>query len=101
MTATVWPVESLRALPLLAQNLRRHYEHILLFTDQMLVVVPKVGPVLVSDKCGRMRLDIVGESQAEIVKKIDGLEKALRSRLPGVRLRIEWDRSSTIPVPFR
>ncbi|CAN5236109.1 hypothetical protein BH09ACT6_BH09ACT6_12820 [soil metagenome] len=101
MTATVRPVESVHALPLLAQDLRRHYEHILLFTDQMLVMVPIVGPVLVSEEPGRMRFDVVADTKAEMTRKSEALESDLRRRLPGTRLRVEWQKLARIPVPFR
>lgn len=50
LTATVRPIESLVAFPVLGQNLRRHYEHTLLFTDQMFVIFPGIGAVLVTER---------------------------------------------------
>lgn len=60
MTAIVRPVESIRSFPQVGQNLRRHFEHTLLFTDQMFVIFPGIGAVLVTEHSTTYRFDIVG-----------------------------------------
>ncbi|WP_104081194.1 hypothetical protein [Cryobacterium sp. Y11] len=64
MTTIVHPVEPLRSVPVLGQNLRRHYEHTLWFTDQMFVIFTGIGAVLVMEHANKYRFDIVGNDQA-------------------------------------
>ncbi|MCU1475628.1 MAG: hypothetical protein JWQ64_321 [Subtercola sp.] len=101
MTAIVRSVDSLHTLPLLGQNLRRHYEHILLFTDQMLVMFPQVGPVLVTEEAATTRCDVVADSKAEMTRRMEAVEADVRRQAAGVPVRIEWQKSASIPVPFR
>ena len=77
LTAIVHSVESLRSFPLLGQNLRRHYEHTSFFTDQMFVIFPGIGAVLVTEHANRHLFDIVRNDQANadhrVMKLTDGV----------------------------
>lgn len=101
LTATVRPIESLIAFPLLGQNLRRHYEHTLLYTDQMFVIFPGVGAVLVTERQRKYRFDIVGIDQATMNQRVVQLEAAVRKETGGPHVRFDWERAAHIPVPFR
>lgn len=101
LTATVRPIESLSAFPVLGQNLRRHYEHTLLFTDQMFVIFPGIGTVLVTERLRKYRFELVGNSQAAMEQRVIQLEAQVRKETGGQHVRFEWERASHIPVPFR
>ena len=101
MTATVRPVESLNDFPSLGQNLRRHFEHTLLYTDQMFVIFPGIGAVLVTERLRMYRFDIVGADQAALDRRVIRLEAAIRRETGGPAVRFEWVRASHVPVPFR
>ncbi|RFA10322.1 hypothetical protein B7R54_14715 [Subtercola boreus] len=101
MTGTLRTPESVRALPLLAQNLRRHHEHLLLSGSQMLVVITGVGTVLVTSEPRLMRFDVVADSRNDFEVRCASLEANIQNRLPGVRTVTTWASSSSIPVPFR
>jgi|GEM_PF-2832941 len=101
MTATVRPATVRQALPLLGQNLRRHHEHHLLVVDQMLVLVPEVGQVLVTEGFGRIRFDIVAETTEVLPTLMANLESDLRALAHDQDLLVEWERATAIPVPFR
>lgn len=101
MTATVRPVDSHRVRPVLAHNLRRDHEHTLLFSDQMLVVVPEVGVVLVTEEPTTLRFDIVGNDQATVDYRMARLESCIRNHAGGQPIRVDWTAATQIPVPFR
>jgi hypothetical protein len=101
MTATLRPAAAPDAVALLGQNLRRHFEHVLLHTQQMLVMVDSVGPVLVTTEPSRMRFDIVADSQRQMDARMRALEAAVADRLPALPLHFAWERAAAIPVPFR
>ncbi|ASD22480.1 MULTISPECIES: hypothetical protein [Cryobacterium] len=101
MTAIVRPVESLRSFPQLGQNLRRHYEHTLLFTDQMFVIFPGIGAVLVTEHSSRYRFDIVGTDQAIADHRVMKLEAYILNETGGQRIRFDWAKAAHVPVPFR
>ena len=101
MTATVRPLESLHTFPALGQNLRRHYEHTLLFTDQMFVIFPSVGVVLVTERLRKYRFDIVGTDPASMAQRVVLLEADVRKESRGRQVCFEWARAASIPVPFR
>lgn len=101
MAATVRPLESLNAFPALGQNLRRHYEHTLLFTDQMFVIFPGVGAVLVTERLRKYRFDIVGTDSASMAQRVVRLEADIRKESGGQQVGFEWARAASIPVPFR
>lgn len=101
LTATVRPIESLVAFPVLGQNLRRHYEHTLLFTDQMFVIFPGIGAVLVTERLRKYRFEIVGNDQATMDHRVLQLELAVRKETDGHSVRFEWEKAAHIPVPFR
>lgn len=101
LTATVRPIESLSAFPILGQNLRRHYEHTLLFTDQMFVIFPGIGAVLVTERLRKYRFDIVGNDQTTMKQRVVQLEVAVRKETGGLHVRFDWEKAAHIPVPFR
>ncbi|MGY4856338.1 hypothetical protein [Cryobacterium sp. AP23] len=101
MTATMRPLESLNAFPALGQNLRRHYEHTLLFTDQMFVIFPGVGVVLVTERLRKYRFDIVGTDPATMAHRVARLEADVRKECGGQQVGFEWARAASVPVPFR
>jgi len=101
MTAIVRPVESLRSFPVLGQNLRRHYEHTLLFTDQMFIIFPGIGAVLVTEYPNKYRFDIVGNDQAIADHRIMKLEAQVLHETDGQRIRFDWEKAAHVPVPFR
>ena len=101
MTATVRPVESPNTLPVLGQNIRRHYEHTLLFTDQMFVIFPGIGAVLVTERPSKYRFDIIGNDQAVMDQRVGQLEADIRNQMGEQRFQFDWARASQIPVPFR
>ncbi|MEC5150571.1 hypothetical protein [Cryobacterium sp. GrIS_2_6] len=101
MTAIVGPVESLPSFPLLGQNLRRHYEHTLLFTDQMFVIFPGIGAVLVTEHTNTYRFDIVENDQATADHRIMKLEAHVLNESGGQRIRFDWAKAAHVPVPFR
>ena len=101
MTATVRPLESLNAFPALGQNLRRHYEHTLLFTDQMFVIFPGVGVVLVTERQRKYRFEIVGSDMASMADRVLRLEADVRKESGGQQVSFEWAKAANIPVPFR
>lgn len=101
MTATLRPSISVPTLSLLGQDLRRHHEHHLLVVDKMLVYVPKVGQVLVTEGCGRIRFDLVADTEEALPFLMDNLVNDLRSLTQGQELSVEWKKSSTIPPALR
>ncbi|WP_130179206.1 hypothetical protein [Cryobacterium sp. SO1] len=101
MTAIVRPVEALRSFPVLGQNLRRHYEHTLLFTDQMFVIFPGIGAVLVTEHANKYRFDIVGHDQAIADHRVMKLEAHILHETGGQRIRFDWAKAARVPVPFR
>ncbi|WP_104125759.1 hypothetical protein [Cryobacterium sp. Y57] len=101
MTALVRPIESLCSFPVLGQNLRRHYEHTLLFTDQMFVIFPGLGAVLVTEHANYYRFDIVGNDQAIADHRVMKLEAYVLNETGGHRIRFDWAQAAHVPVPFR
>jgi len=101
MTAIVRPVEPLRSFPVLGQNLRRHYEHTLLFTDQMFVIFPGIGAVLVTEHANTYRFDVVGNDQAIADHRIMKLEAYVLNETGGQRIRFDWAKAARVPLPFR
>lgn len=101
LTATLRTVDSLSGFPLLGQNLRRHYEHTLLFTDQMFVIFPGIGAVLVTERPSRYRFDIVGTDQAAMDRRVVQLEADVGKQTGGQPIRFDWAKASHVPVPFR
>ena len=97
LTATVRPVE----LPVLGQDLRRHCEHTLLFTDQMFVIFPEIGAVRVTERPSKYRFDIVGTDQATVDQRVMKLEADVRMQTSGQRILFDWARASHVPVPLR
>lgn len=86
---------------MLGQNLRRHHEHHLLVADQMLVLVPEVGQVLVTEGRGRIRCDLVADTEEAFPLLMANLERDLRSLSHGDDLMVQWKKAAAIPVPFR
>ncbi|TFC04388.1 hypothetical protein E3O42_05175 [Cryobacterium adonitolivorans] len=101
MTAIVRPVESFRSFPELGQNLRRHYEHTLLFTGQMFVIFPGIGAVLVTEHANKYRFDVVGNDQATADHRVLKLEAYVLNETNGQRIRFDWAKAAHVPVPFR
>ncbi|WP_354568966.1 hypothetical protein [Glaciihabitans sp. UYNi722] len=101
MTATLRPAASVTSLSLLAQDLRRHHEHHLIVVDKMVVHVPKVGKVLVTEGSGRIRVDLVADSEEALPSLMDNLERDLRALPHGQELLVEWKKSSAVPNSLR
>lgn len=101
MTATLHPSASVPTLPLLGQDLRRHHEHHLLVVDQMLVLVPEVGQVLVTEGRGRMRFDLVADTEDAVRALMDNLESDLRSLAHAQELLVKWEKCPAIPDSLR
>lgn len=101
MTGTARPVESQGVSAVLGQNLRRSFEHTLLFTGQMFLILPGVGTVLVTEQPRCYRFDVVGDDQATVDTHVIRLETEILRHTAGQRIRFSWEKSSPIPVPFR
>ncbi|KFF58458.1 hypothetical protein JF66_18415 [Cryobacterium sp. MLB-32] len=101
MTGTVRPTDSPRMSALLGQNLRRNFEHTLLFTGQMFVILPDIGAILVTEQPGAYRLDVVGNDQDTVDQRVARLEGTIRKQAADLGLRFAWQKMAHIPVPFR
>ena len=100
MTAVVRPTNSLQVLHLLEQCFRRHFQTLRVHDDQILVHVPAVGRVLVTEQLARMRLDfLTDEDEAETA--VAALEAEVRSQVRHQELSIRWERSDIIPAALR
>ncbi|MBC7725461.1 MAG: hypothetical protein H7146_12075 [Burkholderiaceae bacterium] len=101
MTGTIHAAGSIPGLGELCRGIRRTHEHLLLAVDQMLVFLPAVGTVLVTEKDRDVTVDVVADTHAELSTRVALVEAALRSTLPLSSLRLDWRKAGAIPVPFR
>jgi hypothetical protein len=101
VTAVVSPAESLQVLHLLGQCFRRHFESVPVANDQLLVKIPLVGEVLVTEESTRIRLEMVTESESTVDLITDALEREVHRLVNHQRLVIAWGRSAFVPSPLR
>ncbi|MEA9986794.1 hypothetical protein [Subtercola sp. RTI3] len=102
MTASIRSEQPRTDLSGLGQNLRRNFEHVLLHTNEMMVLIPGAGPVLVSENPGAFRMNIVAESPDQVRIRTITVDRAIRRYSPGVALlQTGWEKMGSIPVPFR
>jgi hypothetical protein len=101
MTATVRPSESITVLHLLEQCLRRHFTSVRIYDDSLVIAVPGVGRVLVTENLTTMRLDFVATSSALAEESMVALEQQLRAQVSNQRIDIAWTRPDTVPARLR
>jgi hypothetical protein len=100
MTALVRPVDSLEVIPLLEQRLRRNFTTLRVREGQLLLHVPAVGRVLVTEQLARIRLDIVAEND-RVTSAVTALDEEIRSQVRYQSLSIDWSESAIIPAALR
>lgn len=100
VTATVRPNDSVRVLHLLEQGLRRHFAGFRVFDDSLIIDVPGVGRVLVTEELTVMRLDFVVEDAAAAAATT-ALEAQIRARVHNHSISFAWSRPATVPRALR
>jgi hypothetical protein len=106
VTAIVRPSDSVQVLHLLEQCLRRHFASIPTQNDDLVIVIPGVGKVVITEQLALMRLDFVAANDDTAGAAMRALEKELQEQVRRQGLLIGWDWPSTIhpalqPEPFR
>jgi predicted ATP-grasp superfamily ATP-dependent carboligase len=101
MTATVKPRSSVQVLHLLEQCLRRHFRSIQLLDDSLIIQVPDVGRVLVTEQLAMMRLDFLVNDPTAATAAMAALEKHVHTQVRNQGLSISWDSPGTVPTALR
>ena len=101
LSATVSSRNSLGVLHLLEQCLRRHFTSIRVYDDSLIIRVPHVGRVLITENLTTMRLDFVVTDPAAAETAMAALEQQLHAQVSNQGLDFSWDRPDTIPVALR
>jgi hypothetical protein len=101
VTATVKPRESISVLHLLEQCLRRHFPSIRAYDDSLVIDMPDVGRVLVTERLTTMRLDFVAENSDAAASSMASLERQLHAQVRNQGLTVAWDRTDTVPAALR
>jgi hypothetical protein len=100
MTAIVRPTDSVEALHLLEQCFRRNFTALRVREDQLLLRVPGIGRLLVTDELARIRLEFLTDSD-RVSEAIAALEKTIMGQVSSRSLRIEWAESAVVPASLR
>lgn len=101
LSATVSPRTSLGVLHLLEQCLRRHFASVRVFDDSLVISVPQVGRVLITENLTTMRLDFVVADSAAAESTMAALEQQLHAQVSNQGLDFSWNRPDTIPAALR
>jgi hypothetical protein len=101
VTATVRPLDSVQVLHLLEQCLRRHFTTVRTYDDSIIVVMPGVGRVLVTENLTAMRLDFIAETPFAAALSSRTLEAQLQAQVGDHGLTFAWDNADTVPARLR
>ncbi|WP_411698394.1 hypothetical protein [Conyzicola sp.] len=101
VSATVKPRDSVSVLHLLEQCLRRHFTSVRVYDDSLIINVPDVGRVLITENLVTMRLDFVAADSQVAEAAITALDRQLRDQVRNQGLDIAWDHPDTIPAALR
>lgn len=101
LSATVSPRSSLVVLHHLEQCLRRHFTSVRVYDDSLIINVPHVGRVLITENLTTMRLDFVVADPAAAEIAMATLEQQLHAQVSDRGLDFSWNRPDTIPAALR
>jgi hypothetical protein len=101
LTATVKPRNSVSVLHLLEQCLRRHFTSVRVYDDSLVITMPGVGRVLITENLTTMRLDFVVADAAAADASMIALEQQLHAQVSRQGIDIGWARPATVPAPLR
>jgi hypothetical protein len=101
VTATVRPRDSIQVLHLLEQCLRRHFTSVRTYDNSIVVLVPGVGCVLVTENLTTMRLDFVAEDPSAAALSMEAVEQQLRSSVKDHGLMFAWGNGESVPAQLR
>jgi hypothetical protein len=96
VTAIVRPSDSVQVLHLLEQCLRRHFASIPTLTESLVILVPDVGRVVVTEQLASMRLDFLIDDHNSAAAAMRALEEQLQAQVKHQGLLIDWDWPVTI-----
>jgi len=104
LTATIRPLESVRALNLFGRSIRRFW-HLPAKGNQTLMTIPQVGKVLLGESAASTSLDMVATDEASAQTIVAVIEDELRRAVPGREytqsFSLQWARPATIPPLLR
>lgn len=99
--ATLRPRESPNLLQLVRQRFMRQFIQVRTVDERLLLLVPALGRVLISEEEARMHLRFVVESEAAVPAALDALEQEVRTQVGPGRFSLQWGRMPIVPAALR
>lgn len=91
ITAIVRPTESVQVLHLLEQCLRRHFASVPGLSDALVIHMPDVGHVVVTEQVTSMRLGFVADDATAASAAMKRLEEQVQAQVKNQGLIVSWD----------
>ena len=101
IAATVRPLDSIQVLHLLEQRLRRNFRGARAFADSLMIPMPGVGLVLVTEQFAQMRLEFVAADEDSATPAMVALEEQIREQAQHQPMSFRWEHPSSVPVAFQ
>ena len=99
--ATLRPQESPNLLQLVRQRFLRRFIRVRTVDERVLVLMPALGRVLITEKEARMHLEFVVENEAAVPAAMDALEQEVRTQVGPSRFSLQWGRTPIVPAALR
>ena len=101
IAATLQPREAPQLLALILQRFNRQFPKLRTRDDSMVVQMPTLGRVLITEEPSRMRLDFVVANEAAAAIAVTALEDEIRTQVRDRDIFLRWDRPTIVPAVLR
>lgn len=99
--ATLCPQGSPNLLQLVRQRFLRRFIRVRTVDERVLVLMPSLGRVLITEEEARMHLEFVVENEAAVPAAMDALEQEVRTQVGPSRFSLQWGRNAIVPAALR
>jgi hypothetical protein len=99
--ATLRPNESPNLLQLVRQRFLKRFIRVRTVDERVLVLMPALGRVLITEEAARMHLEFVVENEEAVPAAMYALENEVRTQVGGNNFSLQWGRNRIVPAALR
>jgi hypothetical protein len=99
--ATLRPDESPNLVQLVRQRFLKRFIRVRTVDERVLVLMPALGRVLITEEEARMHLEFVVENEEAVPAAMYALENEVRTQVGGSNFSLRWGRNKIVPAALR
>jgi hypothetical protein len=99
--ATLRPNESPNLVQLVRQRFLKRFIRVRTVDERVLVLMPALGRVLITEEEAPMHLEFVVENEEAVPVAMYALENEVRTQVGGSNFSLQWGRNKIVPAALR